>query len=103
MFERCARELQAGAGFSHGEPRPPHEVLKLRRAVTLEVPQRQLGGRLGAVQASRPAHPLLQQRVCELLAASRPARDHPVQLGEHQQVREALALGRDPGCAKNVT
>jgi hypothetical protein len=60
-----------------------------------KVAQGQLRDRLFAVEGARFGHPLLQQCVRELFAASRPAGDQSVQLRAHDEVREALPIGRD--------
>src|SRR5260370_8713948 len=67
-----------------------------------EVAQGQVGDRLFAVERTRLWHPLLQQRVGELLTPSRPASHQAVQLRTHDEMREALALGRNAACTQDL-
>src|SRR5262245_27317880 len=72
--------------------------MQLRRTVAVEIAACELRNRI--VARTLPGHrtPLVEQRVGELLPATRAAADHGVELGLHDDVRQPLyTVGLDAG------
>ena len=84
-----------GADLRQRQARPPGQVLLRRRAVPGEEAHGQFHERRVARQVRRAGRPLLEQHGGVLTAAPRTAADDGRQLGAHEQVRQALALGGD--------
>ena len=89
--------LHAAPRVRHGEARPLREVLNRGRPAGREVARGQLDEPVLARKRAGIRSPLIEQRVGELLPASRAAADERLQLGVRQNVRRALAVERaDP-------
>lgn len=76
------------------EAGPPPQILGAGWAVAGEVAGDQLGQRLVGVAGGRRRHARVQQRVCVVLAAHRPAAYEALELGVHQDVPQGEACGR---------
>ena len=88
------RLAQPARSFAVTGPR----VATNRRASSARAPVRRRPPRAGPTcRRGRRRHPLVEGRVGLLLAAHRTADQHLVVFGVHHQVREPLAVRRDPG------
>ena len=86
--------LHTAPRVRHGEARPLREVLNRGRPAGREVARGQLDESVFSRKRAGIRSPLLEQRVGDLLPASRAAADEGLQLGVRENVRCALAVER---------
>jgi hypothetical protein len=95
LFERHLLQLTPGQldtafDVRHPEPRPPGEIMGVGRPPRPEIAARQFEQRLVSLQGSGRRHALVEQRVGELLSATRPAAHHGLELRLHHELAESL-------------
>src|SRR5438552_3870669 len=96
LSECSTRRLDAPAAIRERESRPLRQIMNHRRPAACEKPTRELRQRRVAGERLGGRHPLIEQRIGELLAAPGPAADEPLQLCPHQEVHHADLVSRDP-------
>jgi len=105
VLERCetfAGDAETTAGVADGDRRPVREIALGGGPVPGEVPQRQLGERLVAIQPAGVRHPLGVRRVRVLVTERTAAADDPVQLEVGEEDHQRLPVGLDPPFAKTL-
>src|SRR4051812_16864113 len=90
-------QSEPGTRLAGGQPRPPDEILQRRRAVTGEVPARELRQRFLAGQRLGRRNPLVQQRERVLVPFARAEADQAVVRTVPQDVRAAALTSPDAG------
>lgn len=94
--------VESFPGIGNGHPRPVGEVVDSGRPTTREEASSERRESLFALESPGGWNPFVEQRIGELVPASRPTADDSVQFRTHQEVAHAeLAVSRNAGRLKD--